>query len=109
MQKYFGFDTYETRWLNNGGATTHIIHSGIRYFSFFTDASNMGSNMGGAGIIFGITSLYMKNKTFKIYYASVAIASLVYNDAFRYSRGNNCTTGRISTLYRSKQTDSALF
>ena len=76
MQKYFGFDTYETRWLNNGGATTHIIHSGIRYFSFFTDASNMGSNMGGAGIIFGITSLYMKNKAFKIYYASVAIASL---------------------------------
>ena len=43
VQKYIGFDTYEIRWLNSGGATTHLIRSGTRYFSFFTDASNMGS------------------------------------------------------------------
>lgn len=76
MQKYIGFDSYENQWLNNGGATTHIIYSGIRYFSFFTDASNMGSNMGGAGIILGISSLHMKNRTLKIYYLIVAIAAL---------------------------------
>ena len=46
MQKYIGFDSFETKWLNEGGATTHIIWSGVRYFSFFTDASNMGANMG---------------------------------------------------------------
>lgn len=76
MQKYTGFDSYETKWLNNGGATTHIIHSGIRYFSFFTDASNMGSNMGAAGIIFGITSIYIKNKVLKNYYIVISICSL---------------------------------
>lgn len=76
MQKYIGFDSYETRWLNNGGATTHIIYSGIRYFSFFTDASNMGSNMGGAGIIFGIASLHMRNKALKNFYAIISICSL---------------------------------
>ena len=109
MQKYFGFDTYETRWLNNGGATTHIIHSGIRYFSFFTDASNMGSNMGGAGIIFGITSLYMKNKTFKIYYASVAIASL-YTMMLSGTRGAIIVPLAGLALYTvvSKQTRSIL-
>lgn len=34
MQKYIGFDSFETKWLNEGGATTHIIWSGVRYFSF---------------------------------------------------------------------------
>lgn len=76
MQKFIGFDSYETRWLNNGGATTHIIYSGIRYFSFFTDASNMGSNMGGAGIIFGIASLHMRNKALKYFYVIISICSL---------------------------------
>lgn len=76
VQKYIGFDTYEIRWLNSGGATTHLIRSGTRYFSFFTDASNMGSNMGGASMILGISSLFMRNKAFKIYYAIVATASL---------------------------------
>lgn len=32
IQKYRGFDSYELEWLK--GNTTHIIHSGIRYFSF---------------------------------------------------------------------------
>lgn len=76
IQKFVGFDSYETRWLNNGGATTHIIYSGIRYFSFFTDASNMGSNMGGAGLIFGITAIYTRNKAFKSYYIVISICAL---------------------------------
>lgn len=109
MQKYAGFDFYERRWLNNGGATTHIIHSGIRYFSFFTDASNMGSNMGGAGLIFGIASLYMKNKTFKIYYAIVAISSL-YAMILSGTRGAIIVPLSGLALYTvvSKQTRSIL-
>lgn len=109
MQKNIGFDTYEARWLNNGGATTHIIHSGIRYFSFFTDASNMGSNMGGAGIILGIASLYMKNKAFKIYYAIVAVASL-YTMMLSGTRGAIIVPLAGLALYTvvSKQTRSIL-
>lgn len=52
IQKFIGFDQAEYRWLASGGAKTHIIHSGTRYFSFFTDASNMGSNMGFTSFFF---------------------------------------------------------
>mgnify|MGYP006869451538 CR=1 FL=1 len=37
-QKNKGFDSTELSWLWAYGARTHFIHSGIRYFSFFTDA-----------------------------------------------------------------------
>ena len=74
MQKFIGFDHAETNWLyNGGGALTHLIGSGTRYFSFFTDAGNFGSNMGFAGIFFAITALYAKQKRYKIYYSLIAI------------------------------------
>lgn len=76
QQKYFGFDFAETRWLNRGGALTHIIGTGIRYFSFFSDAGNFGSNMGAVGVIFGIAAFFIQNKFLKIYYLLVAIAGL---------------------------------
>ena len=74
MQKFVGFDYAETNWLyNGGGALTHLIGSGTRYFSFFTDAGNFGSNMGFAGIFFAITALYEKKIVYKIYYSLIAI------------------------------------
>ncbi|WP_455637573.1 O-antigen ligase family protein [Parabacteroides sp.] len=76
MQKFIGFDRGEQLWLNRGGALTHLIASGTRYFSFFTDAGNFGSNMGCAGVIFSIAACYIKPKPLKIYYGIVAIASL---------------------------------
>jgi len=46
IQKYFGFDAAENHWLYvEGKAKTHIINSGIRYFSFFSDAGNFGCGM----------------------------------------------------------------
>ena len=68
MQKFIGFDSFETKWLNAGGATTHIIWSGIRYFSFFTDASNMGANMGAAimfYIFFAFTTIGQSNSSIR--------------------------------------------
>ncbi|MFA6871444.1 MAG: O-antigen ligase family protein [Bacteroidaceae bacterium] len=73
MQKYAGFDGAEQRWLNNGGALTHIIGSGKRYFSFFTDASNYGSNMGSSFIVLGIAALSMRSRKLKIFYAIVSL------------------------------------
>lgn len=76
MQKFVGFDYAETYWLyNGGGALTHLIGSGTRYFSFFTDAGNFGSNMGFAGIFFAITAVYVKNRFHQIYYSIIAIGS----------------------------------
>lgn len=76
MQKYVGFDSGEVQWLNNGGATTHLIHSGTRYFSFFTDAGNFGSNMGGGAVVFAISAFFIRNRALKIYYGIVAIGCL---------------------------------
>ena len=72
-QKYLGFDAAEWRWLHEGAAKTHIIHSGIRYFSFFSDAGNMGSNMGGFAVLFGLLCIYVRSHAEKVFYAVVAL------------------------------------
>lgn len=80
MQKYHGFDSGESEWLANGGASTHIIYAGtfIRYFSFFTDAANFGSHCGIMAAIFGILMVFIPFKQWKkkLFYAIVAIACL---------------------------------
>lgn len=74
MQKYIGFDVGEQRFLYaEGKATTHIIYSGIRYFSFFTDAANFGCGMAFALVFFSILSLFAKTKFSKAYYIIVSI------------------------------------
>lgn len=77
VQKYIGFDSFEKIWLyRDGGATTHIISSGIRYFSFFSDAANFGSAMGHALVVFTGAAFFEKNRRWKIFYFVVAAASL---------------------------------
>lgn len=76
MQKYIGFDLHEIKWLDEGNAKTHILSSGARYFSFFTDAGNFGSNMGCASTMFAIVTIYTHNKALKMYYGFIAIASI---------------------------------
>ncbi len=72
-QKFIGFDTYETIWLYTVGESTHVIYSGIRYFSFFTDAANFGCHMGLATVVFSILALNEKSRSLKIYYIIVAV------------------------------------
>jgi hypothetical protein len=67
-QQHFGWNTKEKIFLYVlDGAKTHIIWSGIRYFSCFTDAANFGVHMAMAATTFGISAFYVKNKFFKIY------------------------------------------
>ncbi len=73
-QKNHGFDSTELIWLYTGGARTHLINTGIRYFSFFTDAGNYGSCMGFSMVVFSISAFSIKNKWFKIYFFIVALA-----------------------------------
>lgn len=76
IQKTFGFDAFESRWLyTGGGMTTHIIRSGTRYFSIYSDAANFGAGMGFAMVVFSIAAIYMKNKWHKYYYLAVAAAA----------------------------------
>ena len=74
IQKVIGFDYAERIWLAEGGANTHIIHTGIRYFSFFTDAGNFGSGIAFSMIVFAITAFQVKSKKLRNFYLIVAIA-----------------------------------
>lgn len=74
-QKNHGFDSAELYWLYVcGGARTHLINTGIRFFSFFTDAGNYGSSMGFSMVVFSTAVFFVKNKYLKIYFFIVAFA-----------------------------------
>ncbi|MBD1432788.1 O-antigen ligase family protein [Sphingobacterium sp. DN00404] len=75
-QKFIGFDTNETIWLYTSGRHTHVIYSGIRYFSFFTDAANFGCHMGLATVVFSILAIHEKFRSLKIYYILVAALTM---------------------------------
>lgn len=73
-QKFIGFDSAETFWLYVGkGYVTHVIYSGVRYFSFFTDAANFGCSMGLSMVVFSISALYIKDRRLRIYFVIVAL------------------------------------
>lgn len=76
IQKTNGFDPAEWRWLMERGGSTHLLNTGIRYFSFFTDAANYGTSMGMSLVVFSIMTFFVKGKGLKIYYLLVALASL---------------------------------
>lgn len=72
-----GFNAREMVFLfEKGGAETHIIWSGIRYFSFFTDAANYGVHMAMATLGFGLSTYVVKSKWLKIYFFIVALLAL---------------------------------
>ena len=73
-QKEFGFDASEMRWLYiEGKASTHILSTGIRYFSFFTDAANFGSGMGLSLVVFTIVGLHTQKLFWKVYYILIGL------------------------------------
>lgn len=76
-QKYRGFDSTEVAWLMSGAWTTHLLHTGIRYFSFFSDAGNFGSNMGLIAIVYGIISFHTKGLILRLFYIGVTIAGII--------------------------------
>lgn len=77
-QKYIGFDSAELHWLfAEGGAVTHIIGTGIRYFSFFTDAANFGCFMGAASLLYGIIGFHKEWSRTKFFYLMVALLAFL--------------------------------
>lgn len=76
LQKYVGFTPVEKFWLYVlEGARTHIIYSGIRYFSFFSDAANFSGSMGLSMVVFSITALYYRNPWMKLLFLFTAAAA----------------------------------
>ncbi len=75
IQKNYGFDQYEMRWLYERGESTHLIQSGIRYFSIFTDAANFGAGMGFSMVTFSLVALAIKKWPQRLYFLFVALAA----------------------------------
>lgn len=77
IQRYIGFDWAEQIWLSDvGNSSTHLLPHMTRYFSFFSDAGNFGSNMGFATTVLTITAIYMKDTKYKVYYLIMAALAL---------------------------------
>lgn len=76
-QKYAGFDDIEMDMLiETEMYKTHLLANITRYFSFFTDAGNFGSNMGFASVLFGISAIFISKRSTRIYYIIVTILSI---------------------------------
>ena len=59
-QKNHGFSSKDLYFLHVvGGARTHIIWSGIRYFSCFSDAANYGVHAAMSTVTFAIASFLL--------------------------------------------------
>ena len=71
-QKSMGFDFAEREWLMSSGSwRTHIINTGIRYFSIISDASNFGACMGLVTIVYAIIGIHTRNKLLSYFYLSL--------------------------------------
>ena len=76
-QKNHGFDATEIHWLFvEGGAKTHILLSGLGFFSFFSDAANYGISMGLSMTVFGISSFFVKPYWVKFLFWGATIAAI---------------------------------
>jgi hypothetical protein len=77
QQFYFGVDPFEQRWLDQGGAETHILFGKLRVFSFYSDAGQYGASQGHAGVVFGILAFFKKgNLKLKLFFTMVAMAGI---------------------------------
>ena len=75
-QRNHGFDAAEWRWLFvEGGKRTHLIVSGIRFFSFFSDAASYGASMGVSMVVFGISAFYNSNRKIQILFLITSVAA----------------------------------
>ena len=76
-QKSHGFSSKDLYFLfSMGGARTHIIWSGIRYFSCFTDAANYGVHCAMVTVVFTISAFFVDSKWKRIYFLCIAMGGL---------------------------------
>ena len=74
QQHLIGVDPFEQRWLDNGGAVTHILFGKLRVFSFYSDAGQFGAAQAHTAVVFSILALNRKGKPWlRIFYAVTAL------------------------------------
>lgn len=73
MQLYFGPDFAEQRWLDQGGATTHVLFGELRIFSFLSDAGQFGAQQGMAMVVGLILALHVKGLWRKVLFGTMGL------------------------------------
>lgn len=91
-QKTHGFSERDRYFLYVlGGWRTHIIWSGIRYFSCFSDAAIYGVHSAMAAVTFFISSFYANGKAKKLFFLFIALCAI-------YSFGISGTRSSIGVI-----------
>lgn len=76
-QKNHGFSSKDLYFLYAlGGARTHIIWSGIRYFSCFSDAANYGVHAAMSAVTFAIAAFFVDSKWKRLYFLFIAFCGV---------------------------------
>lgn len=76
-QKNHGFSEKDLFFLyNSGGWRTHIIWSGIRFFSCFSDAANYGVHAAMSATLFGISAFFVKERWKQLFFLFIALCGL---------------------------------
>jgi len=86
MQMNIGPDPWEQRWLDQGGAVTHILLGNLRAFSFYSDAGQFGAAQGHIALVAAIISIYEERLSMKIFWWITMIAGF-YGMAMSGTRG----------------------
>ena len=86
IQKNFGVDPWEQKWLDGGGDVTHILFGKLRIFSFFSDAGQFGAHMGHTGTVFAILAINAPTNKLKRIYGFTA-ALFLYGMLISGTRG----------------------
>ena len=76
MQVNFGVDPWESQWLNDGNAKTHILFGRLRAFSFLSDAGQFGANQAYSAVVAAIVSMAQKDWKSKLFFLIVAVFGL---------------------------------
>lgn len=77
-QRRKGFDSMEVAYLlDTESWQTHLLSTGIRYFSFFSDAGNFGITMGTFTAVFGLLTFIVKKRLAFLFCLSITILSAV--------------------------------
>jgi hypothetical protein len=73
MQLYIGPDYAEQRWLDEGGAITHVLFGELRVFSFFSDAGQFGAAQAMAGVVGLVLATSSRNFYDKVFFWIMAL------------------------------------
>jgi len=74
QQLILGPDPWEQRWLDGGGAVTHILWGKLRAFSFYTDAGQFGAAQGQIGLVATVLLINEKKARKRIFWFFVMVA-----------------------------------